>query len=364
MSGTSLDSMDGVLVDFAPSQPKVIAASSIPYPAKLKERLARFNQDNKEESFSLMELGRLEQEVAVLGAQAVNELLRESGNNSSDIQAIGFAGQTIAHDPTARYTMQCGDPNILAEMTRIPVVADLRRRDIAAGGQGAPLATTFHQHLFRNDKEGRCIVNLGGIANITLLQDNKLARGFDTGPANCLLDEWARKHLQQDYDDKGEWAASGSAIDDLLILFLEDSYFSKAPPKTTGRDYFNLKWIEGYLNRLNKDYVPRDVQATLVDLSALSISLAIHQGLNSPEEDKVTLYVAGGGVNNDYLMERIKYLVKFPVRPIEDLGVKSKQLEAISFAWLARMRMSNLAGNVPSITGAVGERVLGGIYHP
>lgn len=363
MSGTSLDSMDGVLVDFSKKPPNILAAASISYPGSLKKNCTEFNYLSKEHNFSLADLGRLEQDVAVLAAQVTRDLIKQAGIYSS-IQAIGFAGQTIAHNPSARYTMQCGDPNILAEMTRIPVVADIRRRDLAAGGQGAPLTAAFHQYLFANNKESRCILNLGGIANITILCDNQPLSGFDTGPANCLLDDWTHENLQKNYDDKGSWAASGSVIDDLLTLFLEDEYFSKAPPKTTGRDYFNINWIKDYLNRLSSSQQPKDVQATLVDLIALSISLAIHQRIDNNESSDIKLYLAGGGANNDYLVKRIKSLSKLSTYKTDELGINSKQLEAVAFAWLAKMRIMNQAGNIPAVTGAAGSRVLGGLYHP
>lgn len=376
MSGTSLDAMDAVLVEFSVASPieyspieyspieyKVIAELSIPYEASLKSKLHQFN---KTDQCSLKELTLLDQEVALLAARAVKDLIHKGKISTPEVKAVAFAGQTIGHNiGTANqhnWTSQCGDPNILAEQVGIPVVADFRRRDVAAGGHGAPLASSFHQAFFSVSDEDRCIVNLGGISNLTILRRGKDATGFDMGPANCLLDEWASAKGQGDYDDKGKWAAGGKVIDDLLAAFLGDPYFSKTPPKTTGRDYFNLQWVQGYLQGMVSSHRPQDVQATLVDLTALSISLAVHSCFDTKDTDKLSLYVAGGGALNDYLLQRMAKLIKFPVNKVEALGVASKQLEPIAFAWLAKQRLAGEAGNIPNITGAKGLRVLGAIY--
>lgn len=365
MSGTSLDAMDAILVEFIaePIGYNLLSTLSIPYAASLKSRLHEFNSTSYS---SLADLALLDQEVALLAADTVNQLLVKSGYSPSSIKAIAFAGQTIGHSVGEHnqhnWTAQCGDPNILTEKVGIPVVADFRRRDVAAGGQGAPLAPAFHKTFLSSDEEDRCIVNLGGISNITILRRGEEASGFDMGPANCLIDEWAKFHNKGEYDDKGQWAASGKVIDDLLVSFLGDPYFSKTPPKTTGRDYFNLHWVQSYLQGLDSSYTNSDVQATLVDLTALSISLAVHSYFDAKEPQNLSLYVAGGGALNDYLMQRMTKLIKFPVRKIEDLGVASKQLEGLSFAWLAWLRLREQTGNIPNITGARGHRLLGAIY--
>ncbi len=366
MSGTSLDAMDAVLVEFTTDcgDHKILSTTSIPYELSLKSRLHKFNST---ELRTLSEVALLDCEVALLASRAVKDVLKKVGKQASDIKAVAFAGQTIGHSPSKGsgngWTAQCGDPNILAEETGIQVVADFRRRDVAAGGQGAPLASAFHQAFFTSDAEDRCIINLGGISNITILRQGKEPSGFDMGPANCLLDEWAEAHGQGVYDDKGQWAASGRVINDLLVTFLGDAYFSKTPPKTTGRDYFNLQWVQSHLQSLESGYKNEDVQATLVDLTALSISLAVHSCFNSTDIDhKLSVYVAGGGALNDHLMDRMNKLIKFPVKKIEELGVASKQLEALAFAWLARLRLHNQVSNIPRITGAKGQRFLGGVY--
>lgn len=387
MSGTSLDSMDAILVDFTTASKvnkpnskqnyKVLARESIPYDADLRQKLHKFNEDDR---CSLSHLAALDRGVAILAASVTKQLLSNSGTLPSDIQAIAFAGQTIAHHPPDRFnqqgaeqgwTTQCGDPNILAEETGIKVVADIRRRDLAAGGQGAPLASAFHHSVFSSDGEERGIINLGGISNITILHPNKKPIGFDMGPANCLLDEWNNLYNPNNklgYDKGGKWAATGKVINDLLTSFLGDPYFSKPPPKTTGRDYFNMEWLDNYLQGMDEPYEVNDVQATLVDLVALSISLAIQSYCGSVDDDewregkRLSLYVSGGGARNDFLLQRIKHLVKFPIMSIEVLGVKEKDLEALAFAWLAFLRINNKNGNLPSITGAGDERILGAVY--
>ncbi len=369
MSGTSLDAMDAVLVEFTdePIRYEILSQASIPYEPSLKSKLHAFNSTDKS---CLTDLALLDREVSLLAAEAVKDLLAKSGESSSSVKAVAFAGQTIGHSIEGNkeltsqnnWTAQCGDPNILAEKLGIPVVADFRRRDVAAGGHGAPLATAFHQAFFTSADEDRCIVNLGGISNITILRRGEEASGFDMGPANCLLDEWAKVHGKGEYDSRGQWAASGKVIDDLLVSFLGDPYFSKSPPKTTGRDYFNLHWVQSYLQGMESNYEAQDVQATLVDLTALSISLAVHSYFDAKESNKLSLYVAGGGSLNDHLLQRMTKLIKCPVRNIDELGVESQQLEGLAFAWLAYLRLHGRPSNIPNITGASGRRLLGAVY--
>ena len=359
MSGTSLDAMDGVLADMAQSPPRILATASLPLAAATRQKLLQLNV---KPSCMLADLAVLEKEVSTLAARVVQELVRQSSLTADQIQAIGYPGQTIAHQPDEHWTLQCGDPNILAEQTRIRVVADFRRRDLAAGGQGAPLASSFHQVVFADTKEDRIIINLGGIVNITKLFVDLPVSGFDIGPANCLLDDWAQKHLAKPYDDQGQWARSGQTIDDLLYsFFMRDLYFSRSAPKTCGRDYFNLVWLEKHLEAAGQQFKPEDVQSTLVELTALNIAVVV--GERSELRGGLGLYVAGGGVKNSYLMERIKSLVKCKTTTVDELGVPARWLEALCFAWLARCALREQPGNVPTVTGAVGERVLGAVYH-
>ena len=357
--------MDALVVDFsdAPMRHKVLAFESCDYDDELSKGLKGFNED---ESASIAELAELDGKVAGLAAKAVAKSLATAGLKAADIQAISFAGQTIGHNPSEGWTAQCGDPNILAEESGIKVVADIRRRDVAAGGQGAPLACSFHSDFLSSADEARGIINLGGISNITVLVPGRVPSGFDIGPAGCLLDDWVMLKKGLKYDNKGKWAASGEVINDLLTSFIGDAYFSQSPPKTSGRDYFNLAWVENYLSGLDGDYKDEDVQASLVDLVALSISLAVSSQDIADSEflrgKGLSLYFAGGGTRNEFLMRRIKHLVKCQVYNISHLGVAEKELEPLAFAWLAYLRMKGRSGNLPSITGARGQRLLGAIY--
>ena len=359
MSGTSVDAMDGVLADMEAMPPRVLNFVSLPYAVDTRRKLLQLNV---KPTCTLAELAVLEREVSTLAARVVEELLRLSKLNPDHIRAIGYSGQTIAHRPEEHWTFQCGDANILAEKTRICVVADFRRRDLAAGGQGAPLTSGFHKIVFADEKEDRAIVNLGGIANITMLSADLPVHGFDIGPANCLLDEWAQKYLAKPYDDQGAWARSGQVIENLLYSFLiSDPYFSRSTPKTCGRDYFNLNWLDKHLKTADQRYKPEDIQATLTELTALSIAVIVGEEFKTRRD--MILYLAGGGVKNVYLVERIKALVKCRTTIVDDLGISAQWLEALSFAWLARRALQEQPGNLTTVTGAAGERVLGAIYH-
>lgn len=352
MSGTSLDAMDGVLADFSQTPPQIIANDSIPIKDELRKRLHPFNYDD---NCSLWQLAKIDTELSALAAELVVQLLKKEDIHANQVRALCFAGQTLAHKKG--FSWQAGDPNVLAEKTGISVVADLRRRDLAAGGQGAPLAAAFHRAFFAHPKKNRAIVNLGGIANVTQLNQGT-AVGFDVGPGNCLLDEWANTHLGTRYDNNGEWGKSGTPITKLLTAMLQDSYFSQRPPKSTGRDYFNINWVKNYLEQSNQEHRPEDIQATLVDLTVLSICLAVCEELTAT----TNIYLCGGGVKNAYLCGRMRQLAKGKVATTQELGVSPESMEALSFAWLAYRTMHKWSGNLPSVTGAKGERVLGGIY--
>ncbi len=355
MSGSSANSIDGVLVAFETDSFELLASDSLDIPTKLRDKIFSFNYNNKS---TLVDLGELDNEITSEAARLVSSLIEKANLTKDQVRAICFSGQTLAHKPSKGISWQGGNPHILAEQNGIDVLADMRRRDLAAGGQGAPLATAFHHKFFADSKEDRLIINIGGIANLTQLHRNSPIVGFDTGPGNCLMDEWSRKHINQDYDDKGAWAKSGEPIAELLHLILQDSYFSRSPPKSCGRDYFNMNWLNHYLEQCDQQYAAKDVQATLVDLTVLAISLAACGELDR----KSVFYLCGGGTNNSYLCERMKQLTECPVFTTEALGADPQLVEAISFAWLGYRSLHHQTGNIPSVTGAVGERVLGAYY--
>lgn len=360
MSGTSMDGVDAVLVDFN-NEIKLIASHHLPMPAALKEDLIAICQPGFDE---INHLGVLDIQVAELFVTAVKKLLAKTSVTKDQVCAIGSHGQTIRHMPNGQYpfTLQIGDPNVIAAKTGITTVADFRRRDMAHGGQGAPLTPAFHNFLLRSSHQDRIVLNLGGIANVTYLpgDPNAAVIGFDTGPANTLLDAWIKQHLDKNYDANGAWAASGNINVDLLERLLADAYFNLAPPKSTGREYFNLMWLEKYLV-INKN-MPQDIQATLCELTAKSIIDAIAKFI--PSKNNLIL-VAGGGAENQYLMERLKLNCnEHQVAAIDEYSeISSQWLEAAAFAWFAKQTMERKPGNLPSVTGAKEFAVLGGVYY-
>lgn len=359
MSGTSADGIDVALASFAP-RPKLIAGLTHPYPRALREAILRIAQGDGH--VTLDELGALDVEIARTFAEAALKLLRQAGVKPRQVRALGSHGQTIRHRPSEAtpFTMQIGDANVIAEQTGIVTVADFRRRDVAAGGQGAPLAPVFHAAMLGRSSKPRVVLNLGGIANITILPGpaKKPIRGFDTGPASCLLDAWTERHLGFPYDKDGAFAASGSIDAILLRRLLGEPYFSKPPPKSTGREVFHLTWLQSHLRGLV--LAPKDVQATLVALSAESIAAAIL----TEAPDTRHVFACGGGVHNPVLMQAIQSALS-PIRlsNVAAVGIDPDFVEAMTFAWFARERLENRAvKNVASVTGASGARVLGGIY--
>lgn len=352
MSGTSADSIDAALLRFAPNL-HVLATHSGSLPTAVRQKIRSINAQTP-----LRTVAELDVELGRLFAAAVAELLNYADVAAAAIQAIGSHGQTVWHAPEGElpFTVQLGDPNIIAELTGITTVADFRRRDIAAGGQGAPLVPAFHQEIFA--QTGRCcVLNLGGIANITVVDADHGSSGFDTGPANTLLDGWVQQQLGQAYDADGAWAASGKVLPELLESLLQDPYFKRPPPKSTGLEYFNLAWLRERLS--GRGYRPKDVQATLVELSARSVAAAVQTYAGSAQQ----LLVCGGGVHNRLLMKRLAALLApLPVRSTAALGVDPDFVEACAFAWLARQRLLQQPGNVPQVTGASAPVVLGGIY--
>jgi anhydro-N-acetylmuramic acid kinase len=300
---------------------------------------------------------------------AILEAIRTHGLKAADILAAGVHGQTVRHQPQLGYTIQLNAPARIAEITGITVVSDFRSRDIAAGGQGAPLVPAFHQALFQHDPSIRAVVNIGGIANITRLDDPLV--GYDTGPGNMLMNHWARQHLGQRFDANGAWAASGNANSSLLDVMLADPFFSATPPKSTGRDLFDAKWLESFLQRSDiAGIAAADVQATLAELTARSIAQELSKTPHSSAhhaQGREKILVCGGGVHNAHLMARLaaacQHLARdrFQILPTTAAGWDPQVIEAAAFAWLAARTMDGLTGNCPSVTGAVGRRILGAI---
>jgi anhydro-N-acetylmuramic acid kinase len=357
ISGTSADSIDVALVSFSNGLPQVMATHTHPWPAALRERMLALAQG--EAALDLDAYGRLDVEIGHCFADAALQLLEHSGTPASSVRAIGSHGQTLRHRPTGKYpfTLQLGDPTVIAERCHIDVVADFRRADIAAGGQGAPLLPALHAMLLGRPGHARVVLNLGGIANITVLAANGDVLGFDTGPANGLLDAWCLRHRGEPFDRDGAFAVSGQVDHRLLDAMLADSYFALPPPKSTGREHFHLNWLATH-PRLAAVSVA-DVQATLLELTARSVAAAIDEHAPTAED----VLACGGGTHNGAMMRRLsELLTPRTVGSIAEFGIDPDFIEASAFAWLARQRLLGLPGNLPTVTGAKGPRVLGAIY--
>ena len=360
ISGTSVDCIDAALVDFANNEVKLVAQLGYPIPDDVRNDIRSLMLPGSNE---IDRMGVLDQQLGHLFVDATNLLLQQSGVASSQVIAIGSHGQTIRHRPSgelrAAFTLQIGDPNVIAELTGITTVADLRRRDMAAGGQGAPLVPAFHRAVFSHSTCHRVIVNIGGIGNITDIPISGPVRGFDTGPGNCLMDEWVQRHQTQTFDCDGQWAASGTTQPELLNQLLQHPYFAKPIPKSTGREEFHLPWLDKVLQTF-ATVEPADVQATLLELTAVSINRHIRQ---LTATDELEVYVCGGGAHNRQLMQRLaQLLAPSPVTSTGALGIEPDWVEAMAFAWLAKQTVNHQAGNVASVTGAGKEVILGGIY--
>jgi anhydro-N-acetylmuramic acid kinase len=359
MSGTSMDAIDAALVRIVEHDLQLIQYQQTPISKKLQQTIRSINTES-----TLSEISEIDVIMGNLFAEASLQVIESGDLVPEDIHAIGSHGQTILHLPEAKHprTLQIGDENIIAYQTGIITVADFRRMDIAAGGEGAPLAPAFHQWLFQNEKSDRVILNIGGMANITLLPaDNKTAiTGFDTGPGNALMDEWIQQHLDQDFDRDGIWASSGQSNQELLSQLLDEAYFKTAPPKSTGKDFFNLQWLENKLSMLKTSIDANDVQATLLELSVVTISDAIKN--HAPDCDEIL--VCGGGVHNKLMMQRLSDLQsETKINSTQKAGLDPDAVEAVAFAWLAKCRMENQSGNLTSVTGADDQVILGAIYN-
>lgn len=354
MSGTSLDGVDAALCDITTQHCQLLATQFLPYPDALKAALLTLHEASVNE---LEQTALVENQLSQLYALAVKQLLAQTTVDSTEVVAIGCHGQTIRHRPELGFTLQIFNPSLLTELTGISVVCDFRSRDIAAGGQGAPLVPAFHQAVFGSPAESRAILNVGGIGNITYLPahgDGVL--GFDTGPGNMLMDAWISRHLDREYDQDGAWAHSGKLLPALLERLMEEPFFALTPPKSTGRDLFNMAWLERHLHG---NEAPEDVQRTLLALSVRSMTDSLQRFC----PDTACVYVCGGGARNFALIEGLRQSMH-PVKivPTDSLGLGVDWVEAVAFAWLAFRCLHNQPGNLPQVTGAKGPRVLGAVY--
>lgn len=354
MSGTSLDGIDAVLVSIDDHGLNITQTAYHPYPEDLRQAVLALHQPQLNElEHSQLIANRLAQLYAI----TVGKLLASvDAATRSHIVAIGCHGQTIRHRPELGFTLQLNNPALLAELTQTTVIADFRGRDIAAGGQGAPLVPAFHHAAFAHPSIHRVIVNIGGISNLTNLPVDEKVTGFDCGPGNLLMDIWCQRHTDQPYDHDGMWASGGHRIDALLEKLTAHPFFTMSPPKSTGRDTFNLAWLEEHLS---SDDAPQDVQATLLELTCHSIAVAVLQYCSRAQE----IYLCGGGARNQALVEKLRILLpKMRLAFTDELGVPVDWVEAAAFAWLAQQAMEGKAGNLPAVTGAAGPRILGAIY--
>jgi anhydro-N-acetylmuramic acid kinase len=358
MSGTSADGIDAALVQFPTTGGcRFVHGLTTRWEPMLRARLVALGEGGPLDS--LEELGELDARIAINFADAANQLLAEAGVEPAQVRAIGSHGQTVRHRPLAdpAFTVQLGDGNRIAELTGITTVCDFRRRDVAAGGQGAPLMPAFHLGMLGAADEDRAVLNLGGIANLTLIPREGAVRGFDTGPANALMDAWCQRHTGRTFDADGAYAASGAVDEGLLAGWRSEPWFDLPPPKSTGREQFHLAWAEAHMGE--GEYSAADVQATLLELTALTVADA----LLAQQPQTRRLLVCGGGVRNRQLMKRLA--ARLPGVQVESSavhGLDPEYVEAMGFAWLAQRTMDGLAGNLPSVTGAKGLRILGAIH--
>jgi anhydro-N-acetylmuramic acid kinase len=358
MSGTSMDGIDAALVEFDEASLNIRHTLEFDYPGSLREQLLAAIEIPVDRPID--NVADLDMAVGECFRDAALALINEAGVSATDINAIGSHGQTLRHQPDATkpFSLQIGDAQLIAEGTGIQTIADFRSADIAAGGQGAPLAPYFHEWLFRRSGATRCVLNIGGVANVTVITDGADTIGFDTGPGNSLLDAWIRKHRDEPFDRSGEWAAAGVVNNELLEQFLAEPYFAYAPPKSTGFEHFNLSWIESHdLGAV----APADVQATLCALSAQTIADAIVDYAPATQD----VLVCGGGVHNPVLLEQLaSRLPEIAVGSTADAGLDPDWVEAVAFAWLAMRHLQSLPGNLPSVTGASQPVVLGSLVLP
>jgi len=357
ISGTSVDGVDCVLVQFDDDQPKLLATHSEPIDPSLRLDILTLCSGK---NIDLELYGKTDVAIGQLFAKAATTLLASEGIDRSTVRAIGSHGQTVFHYPqgATRFTLQIGDPNSIAHHSGISTIADFRRRDMAAGGEGAPLAPLLHRNCFQSTSTDRVVLNVGGIANITVLNKDGTCLAFDTGPANVLMDYWISKHQQRNYDKNGDWAASGKPIQPLLNLLLNEAYFSRPTPKSTGRELFNGPWLEAKLREFGQELTIVDVQATLLHFTIESIANEIRKTAEPSE-----LYVCGGGAHNNAFMDGLQARLRnCDVLSTAKLGIDPDWVEAIAFAWMAKQTIEGRAIDTTSFTGAQQATVLGGIY--
>ena len=358
MSGTSLDGIDLVAARFDNQRTHVLHQQIVPFPAHLKDMLIHLSQG---QSVTLDEIGSIDHFLGLTYANAINAFLIKNNLKSEDIYAIGCHGQTVFHKPTGPmpFTLQLGDPNIIAINTNITTVADFRRKDMALGGQGAPLVPAFHQAVLADNAVSRVVLNIGGIANISALIPGQPVLGFDTGPGNMLMDTWIKSHCGQEYDENGDWAATGTPIPSLLLKMLSDPYFTQCPPKSTGRERFHKGWLLSYLNDHPIKSASEDIQATLLALTVQSIA---NEVIKFPKGE---VLVCGGGARNQALMRSLQEALPFwKVLKTDERGINADSMEALAFAWLAKQTLNGKPGNLPEVTGARRLCRLGAVYYP
>ncbi len=354
MSGTSLDGFDICLADIE-QQCALIASHYVAMPDELKQSLLSLCSSGSDE---INRAALAEQEWARIAAEGVIQLLADTNTPVKNIRAIGSHGQTIRHEPTQHYTVQIGSPALLAELTGICVVSDFRQRDIAAGGQGAPLVPAFHEMLFQQYDKPSAILNIGGFSNVTLLAEQQDTRGFDCGPGNVLMDAWIQHRKNIAFDKNGAWAASGTVNQPLLEDMLLEPFFATTGPKSTGRELFNLTWLLSLLTK-HGNIVEQDVQATLCEFTAQTIA----ESVALAQADTQSVWVCGGGAHNQDLLKRLSRLMpNCTVASTDSIGVSADWMEALAFAWLAHCCLEGIASNRPAVTGANGLRILGAIY--
>lgn len=353
MSGTSLDGIDAVLVDLGQPKPVLLEKYYMAFDETLKNDLLALHLPSTNELHQSQTIGN---QLSRLYAAAVTSLLSRANTSPKEVRAIACHGQTIRHCPEHGYSLQIGNAALLAELSGITVVSDFRSRDIAAGGQGAPLVPAFHNRILSHPDKHRVILNIGGISNLTDLNPNQTTIGFDCGPGNILMDAWSAQHIGKPYDHNGAWAATGNVLPTLLRRMLDESYFTLPPPRSTGRDLFNMAWLEGKLNGVEK---PEDVQATLLELSCQAAAQSINQYCIGARE----IYLCGGGAHNQSFRNRLADLVPHcSIGSTNELGLDSDYLEAIAFAWMAQQTMHGKPANLPQATGAKHPCLLGAIY--
>lgn len=360
MSGTSMDGIDAALVAFDNDSIKLVASHSHPLPAQLKQKLILLSLNADQASIDM--LGEADTELGTLFADSVRELLDKAKYQPGQITAIGSHGQTIRHRPdlSHRFSIQIADASLISYRTGITTVSDFRRKDLAAGGEGAPLAPAFHQQVFHSASENRAVLNIGGIANLTALpaDPSMPCSGFDSGPGNALMDAWIHTHKSLDYDRHGEWAASTSADETLVKQLMQDPYLSLPPPKSTGKEHYNLEWLVKQLKQ-HSHLSAEQVQASLCKFTSLSITEALMRHM----PDTQSLIVCGGGAHNTHLMSQLETMLPaIKVQTSEDYGIHPDWVEAIAFAWLARETLNHRPGNLPAVTGAERAVILGAVH--